>query len=219
MRKLALLLFVFLLPWNSHAQELYKRHTWEFNVSVHSVRHNVSWLAYPFMLKRNVGQSNKLGAWRIVVFPFSRFSKARYGLDSSSTNKHKYLQFMPTVQIGYEWQKRVAKSMVYYGVDVGWFERLDKGKLTVDPWDSNQTYFEAVRTRDQIDIMWLSGFAGIKHYITHRYSVSIESQLQFKYNVTSITHWGEGVQVARDTQRTMNIEPLVYYFVTLSYNF
>jgi len=171
------------------------------------------------MLKRNVGESYKLGAWRIVVTPFTRFTKARYGLDSSSANKHKHLQFMPTVQIGYEWQKRVAKSMAYYGVDVGWFERLDKGRLTVDHWDGNQTDFEAVRTRDQIDILWLSGFAGGKHYITHRYSVSIESQLQLKYNVTSTTHWGKGVLVARDTQRTMKVEPLLYYVITLSYNF
>lgn len=219
MRKFALVAFVFLLPWNSHAQELYKRHLWEFNVSVRTIGHNVSWLAYPFILKRNVGQSNKLGAWRIAVSPFARFNKARYGVDTFSTHKHKDFTFTPTTQIGFEWQKRVSKSMVYYGVDVGWFERIEKTKFTADLRGNNYSDVKVARSRKQIDTIWLSGFAGVRRYITHRYSVSIESQLQFKYNVTSIAYRNDGVRLARDTQRTMSIDPLSYYFVTLSYNF
>ncbi|MCE7066547.1 hypothetical protein [Dyadobacter sp. CY326] len=171
------------------------------------------------MLKRNVGQRNQLGAWRIMVSPFSRFTKARYGLDSSSSHKDKGYMFMPTTQFGFEWQKQVSKSMVYYGVDVGWFERIEKTKRTIDLQGNDHSDVIVARSRQQIDMMWLSGFAGVRHYITHRYSVSIESQLRFKYNVTSIGYTNDGVRLARDVQRTKEIEPFSYYLVTLSYNF
>jgi hypothetical protein len=207
---------------NSYGQQTSKdRHIWEMHINVWAPKvANYPALSYPYMLKRNVRNKTKLGAWRATLSPF--FYVSGYH-DKSDTlinwTKTGSFTFGPLVQLGFEWQKKLGASMVYYGGDIGWRTRLDIQKSNDYSWNDGIIKINPKRLTKQASDVWLAGLAGMKHHIGSRISVSVETQIQLRYTVKKETYRYEGELVYSDKESAVDLIPFSHYLFNVSYNF
>ncbi|NIJ53441.1 hypothetical protein [Dyadobacter arcticus] len=197
------------------------RHNWEMHINYWAPRvsgdHS---MPYSYMFKRNISSNEEIGAWRIMLSPLFYWLN---GYDKTDTifnwTKASSFEFRPMIQTGYEWQKWLGISMLYYGADLGWRTRSETGISHDYSLSDGIISINQRKLTNRTSDSWLAGFTGMKYYVGKRFSVSLESQLQLRYTIKSETFSYAGKRIYKDKETAAQLIPFSYYLFNLSYNF
>ncbi|WP_031529339.1 hypothetical protein [Dyadobacter crusticola] len=201
-----------------------QRHRWEFNVNAGNLFKlgRSGTYQYYYSIKRNshASTNGKGRAWRFALSPQIGGHKQLYPGDTSTLgqwDRNNY-DIKPMFVIGHEWQRSHGRTTLFGGVDFGGLIRLSKGTAynVISKWDSNVR--GRLITKSHTSLVWLSSFLGVKLYLNHRVSVSIESHIQFQYYITGLRTSFEDQFISRNLLIWKGIEPLPCYLINLSYN-
>jgi hypothetical protein len=219
---LAILIAAFFAFEESHGQHVVSdMHNWEMHINYWAPRVGIqASTLYPYMLKRNVRIYQKPGAWRVMLSPFSDMLDASDKTDTIfNWTKVSWFEFGPMMQGGYEWQKWLGNSMLYYGADLGWRTRRNVGISHDYSLSGGIITINQRKLKNQTSDAWLAGLAGMKYYVGSRFSLSLETQLQVRRTIKTETFSYAGKRMYKDKETTVQIIPFSNYLFNLSYNF
>lgn len=206
-----------------------ERHKWEINLDMGRLfkLNSGNGFAYPYLIKRNVGkEKRKYGAIRFMATPYTinLRQKPPYAdtLGANSFSEANNVKFEPITIVGYEWQKVSGRFVFFYGLDAGWRMELNRGRQLDYLFSGSGSGSVKVRgtleTKTRKNVVWLAPLMGGKFYMSHRFSVSLESQVQFVYAKETSTNSFNGREYFKNTVTWREIDPYPLFLVNLSYN-
>jgi hypothetical protein len=199
-----------------------ERHKWELNVNVVPLLKlavQSDWV-YIYLIKRNVGLNNNLGAWRFTLNPYLIKKNQTIGNTAFTTANPKSTYFVPSALVGYEWQKVRGRFAFYYGADLG--SRVELNKTQDDNAifqpDSGPSIRGKLKIKSQKNAIWLSPLIGAKYYLNHRFAISLESQIQFSLVKDIQSNSFNNELVSKTITKNFEILPFGSYSFNISYN-
>ncbi|REA63789.1 hypothetical protein DSL64_05030 [Dyadobacter luteus] len=199
-----------------------ERHQWEININIGPLLKlgtSSAW-ANPYLIKRNLGREAKYGALRFMVSPVSIH---RRQVSENDTNgiwyDAKSSYFQPMASFGYERQIMKGRFMFYYGADIAW--RLESDKFKDDNYrDAKNPNLPngKLLIKSHQNSFWAAPLIGGKYYLNHRFTIGLESQLQFVYSKKVQQEVYKGVRTTQTRVNAFEILHYPYYMLNLSYN-
>ena len=181
---------------SSHAQEKIDKpltpHKWEMNLNAIGYllpQENTMW-GFAYLIKRH----NQNGdAWRFMALPYlinlTDYPQSGNSVYSKTDNYYWLLNAL----IGYQWQKQKGKFVYLYGIDAASRYRNATGNNEDFRWqspDGLRVGFNKVI--EETPSFWVSPFVGVQFFISHRFSLSVESHLNFVRSSTTKRTYFEG---------------------------
>ena len=183
----------------SNAQEKIDKslvpHKWEMNLNVGGYllpEENKTW-SFLYLMKRH---NQDGGAWRFMVLPYLINLTDYPQPGSSVSSKTDNYYWVLNALVGYQWQKQKGKFAYLYGIDAAFRYKNQTGNNEDFRWQSpNGLRVGFNKVIDETPSFWVSPFVGVQYFISHRFSLSIESHLNFVQSSTTNRTYFEGERV------------------------
>lgn len=216
----AILLLIAFAVGSSNAQDkidsVLQPHKWEITLNMRKLLlfpQSYDW-SFPYLVKR---RNNQGGAWRLMVLP-SLVSQG-YSPKPQVILRNEYTWTVDAL-VGYEWQKQKGRFCYYYGIDGALRYQNETDKTDNFIWRSpNGDRVGLLKDLDQQTSLWVSPFIGAKFFITHRFSLSVESHLRLLYGINTERKYFEGSLMQYRKTIYHQSQPDLIYCLGLGYHF
>ena len=226
LRKYGIITVLLLCTMVAHSQTKYsiddsvKRHKWEIYLNVAPIlKLPVADFTYLYMVKRNVGKENSLGAWRFMINPKYRQIEEKDPdlIINGFTNS---TLFETNLLIGYERQKYIKRFCYYYGLDFDFRYDHRQAIAKNGRWMSPDGEKRGQTKSVDINIYYfVSPFLGVKYLLNDRLGVSLESKSYVGYYLIIAKRTFEETEFFSRRVTSQDLGYYLLYSLNLSYHF